>query len=457
MGSDSEGRRYSSDDRAAAAVLSGLVWGGVTMLPFAALMTVLDAFHPMLVVAWVLLPGVVGYAAPGLVAPLIRRRVPDFGRAEAPSRAPWESWEPRSSPGARSDVGGDHVAAEADAAGEAAAGQAVPRRRKAQPAWTDDVPIRLVERWPAPDPGDAVARGGTACGVGVAPDGSWLAATGSEDGVVRVWDTATGALRTTLTGHARRTYDAVISPDGRTMATGSYDQTVRIWDLASWRTLRVLSGPTRENVAFWSLAFAPDGSWLATADTSGVIGVWDTATWELLTLLKGHYDGVLRIAVAPDGSWLMAGDNEGRLWIWDTVTWQVRTSWQAHPQHCWAVAVAPDGTWLVTGGGRDQLVRVWDTADWRPTATLRGHEAAVHAVAIAAGGQWLASGGDDGVRLWEPRTGREVAAAQTPGTALGLAGLPDDSALVIGSQHGIQLLDLRREAPTAMNPPAPEE
>src|SRR5688572_21237702 len=55
MGSSGEGRRYTSDDRAAAAVLSGLVWGGVTVLPFAALMTVLDALHPMLVVAWVLL------------------------------------------------------------------------------------------------------------------------------------------------------------------------------------------------------------------------------------------------------------------------------------------------------------------------------------------------------------------------------------------------------------------
>ncbi|MBV9013749.1 MAG: hypothetical protein JO272_17210 [Pseudonocardiales bacterium] len=36
----------------------------------------------------------------------------------------------------------------------------------------------------------------------VAPDGSWLA-TGDGDGVVRIWDLATGAVRHTLTGHWR--------------------------------------------------------------------------------------------------------------------------------------------------------------------------------------------------------------------------------------------------------------
>jgi len=319
---------------------------------------------------------------------------------------------------------------------------------------------RLVHRWAAPGRDDpesrrtAVVRLGEACGVGVAPDGAWIASTGSEDGAVHIWDPVTGALRATLEGHSRRTYDAVIAPDGRSLATGSYDQTVRIWDVGSWRTAAVLHGPTRENVAFWSLAFAPDGSWLATADTSGVIGVWDTATWTFLTPLTGHYDGVLRVAVAPDGTWLAAGDNEGKLWIWDTETWQPRASFTAHEQYCWAVAVAPDGAWLATGGGGDHLVRIWDTAEWRPTATLSGHRAGVDTVTIAATGQWLASGGADGVRLWEPRTGQEIVATRTAGRVHGLAGLPDASALVVGTKRGVHVLDLVTGNPTATEPPA---
>jgi hypothetical protein len=75
-----EGRRYSTDDRLAAAVISGFAWCLITGIPFAVLATLLDAFHPMVVLVWVLLPGVVGYVAPGLFTRLIRPHDPHFGR-----------------------------------------------------------------------------------------------------------------------------------------------------------------------------------------------------------------------------------------------------------------------------------------------------------------------------------------------------------------------------------------
>ena len=102
------GRRYSADDRLAAAVFSGLAGCLVTVIPFVALTTVLDAFHPVVVVAWVLLPGVVGYAAPGLFARLIRPHDPYFGRRGEPSEDAWASWVPSSSFPAPSDSDGDH-------------------------------------------------------------------------------------------------------------------------------------------------------------------------------------------------------------------------------------------------------------------------------------------------------------------------------------------------------------
>jgi hypothetical protein len=446
-----EGRHYSRDDRWAAAVLGGYVGFLVTVIPVAILLTVLDAFHPMVVLVWVLLPGVVGYVAPGLFTRPIRRHDPYFGRRNEPAEEASASWAPVTffpeSSGSDDEVGGNRAAANLLGGGHSTlAASTMIGGHHGQLA--ESPSTRLISRWTAPDPDDpqsrrtAVVRLGQTCGVGVAPDGGWVASTGNAQGEVHIWDCVTGALRATLAGHSRRAYDAVIAPNGRALATGSYDQTVRIWDVESWRTVAILKGPTRENVAFWSLGFAPDGSWLAAADTSGVIGIWDTATWRLLTKLTGHYDGVLRVAVAPDGSWLAAGDNEGKLWIWDTETWQPRKSVTAHSKSCWGVAVAPDGTWLATGGGGDHLVRIWDTAEWLPTATLKGHQAGVDTVTIAATGQWLASGGADGVRLWEPRTGQELCALQTVGRVFGLAGLPDGSALAIGAQRGVHVLNL---------------
>jgi hypothetical protein len=75
-----EGWRYSTDDRLMAAVVSGYAVLGVTVIPGAILLTVLDAWSLPVVLVWVVLPGVVGYVAPGWFAALIRPGYAYFGR-----------------------------------------------------------------------------------------------------------------------------------------------------------------------------------------------------------------------------------------------------------------------------------------------------------------------------------------------------------------------------------------
>jgi hypothetical protein len=78
-----DGWRYSTDDRLMAAVTSGYLMCGITLIPGGILLSVLDAWSVPVVLVWVVLPGVVGYVAPGWFAALIRPRYPYFGRHRA--------------------------------------------------------------------------------------------------------------------------------------------------------------------------------------------------------------------------------------------------------------------------------------------------------------------------------------------------------------------------------------
>ena len=295
----------------------------------------------------------------------------------------------------------------------------------------------LINKWPLPDlPDPALHRiltssTGAMNAVAIAPDGTWLA-TGGSDGMVRIWDPATGQQRTRLTGHAGPVYAVAVAPDGTWLATGGSDGTVRIWDLATGQQRTHF---TRQTVIA-AVAVAPDGTWLAAGGSDGIVWIWDPMTGQQRARLTGHAGPVYPIAIAPDGTWLAVGGQDGTVRIWDPVTGQRCTHLTSHTGVA-AVAIAPDGSWLVTGGS-DGMVRIWDLATGRQRTRLTGHTEPVYTAAIAPDGTWLAtSGPDKTVRIWDPATGQQRARLTGhTGRVYAVAIAPDGTWLATGGQDG---------------------
>src|SRR5262249_34316173 len=86
---------------------------------------------------------------------------------------------------------------------------------------------------------------GAVTGVAFSPDGNSLAACYSEfgnEGKAKVWDTASGQTRFSLTGHLGSIYAIAYSPDGTRIATAGKDCTVRLWNAETGQEVQTLRG-----------------------------------------------------------------------------------------------------------------------------------------------------------------------------------------------------------------------
>jgi WD40 repeat protein len=105
------------------------------------------------------------------------------------------------------------------------------------------------------------------------PDGKLIVTTGSNRGLVKVWDAATGHEAFSCKDpDAGLLVDAVFSPDGRRLATASIDGTVRIWDLGTGQEVLKLSDVGRY---LSSVRFVSDGRCLISSSSDRQIAVWD--------------------------------------------------------------------------------------------------------------------------------------------------------------------------------------
>ena len=97
---------------------------------------------------------------------------------------------------------------------------------------------------------------------------------------IKLWDPTTGQLRFTLRGHPGAAHEVAFSPDGTTLATGGGNGVVRLWDLATGDVRATIEMPHRG----WSLglAFSPDGRTLASTSGSatepGVVVLLEAAS-----------------------------------------------------------------------------------------------------------------------------------------------------------------------------------
>ncbi len=108
------------------------------------------------------------------------------------------------------------------------------------------------------------------------------------EGTIKLIDSGTGAVQTTLRGHRSAVRDVAFNPAGDRLLSGSTSGSVRLWDLDSGENTRTLQpavegagnkgfgskGAKQSAHAVHQVTFGDNGNYIAAADAQGIVRFW---------------------------------------------------------------------------------------------------------------------------------------------------------------------------------------
>lgn len=153
---------------------------------------------------------------------------------------------------------------------------------------------------------------GSATVIAVSQDGVYLAGGGSR-GLMWIWRVADAKLLSTMNGHTAEVTSLSFSRDGKTLASASEDGTVRVWDTATGHPRRTIAAAHAGGAT--SVAVAPDGKHVASGGKDKTVKLWSVATGQLAQTLSGHTEELRHVRFTGDGQTLVSATN-GTIRVW---------------------------------------------------------------------------------------------------------------------------------------------
>ena len=289
-----------------------------------------------------------------------------------------------------------------------------------------------------------------------------LMASVSQDKSVRLWNVVNQefTLKTILTGHGDRVYDAAFL-DEHTLLSASSDHTIKFWKINNQSQIS-LYDVHKETVR--AVSFSPDGQMVASASDDGTVKLWNLQgelihtieaydsendeskgheskvidvsfylwnlqrDWKLPrelidTILqgelidslkaydnekddsKGHKSKVIDVSFSPDGKQIATASEDKTVKLWNlqgeakkTLVYEKTIK---HKDQVFGVSFSPDGKTIATAS-RDNIARLW-TREGKLVKELKGHIDWVWEVSFSKDGKLIATASDDHtVKLWKP-------------------------------------------------------
>src|SRR6478672_6463667 len=162
---------------------------------------------------------------------------------------------------------------------------------------------------------------GSVRSLAITPDAQTLI-SGSFDKTIKLWHLNTGALINTLSKDigavsalAREGAVAhiALSPNAEIIVSGGDDGIIQLWQLATGQPLSILTGNLS---CICSLAVSPNSQILAAGNINGAITFWQLDTGACLGVYQAHSAPIMATVFSPEGQRLISGSTDGTIKSW---------------------------------------------------------------------------------------------------------------------------------------------
>ena len=181
----------------------------------------------------------------------------------------------------------------------------------------------------------------------------------SKKHLLQVWALQKLRPLQTLVGHSKWVRACALNVDGSAAASGGDDGTVRVWDPKTRRCCTHLfeDGPSGPPVH--CLAFQPLVPCVATGNDEGAINTWDLRTRRLVQRYAAHGGAVTGLSWHPTGAFMLSTGADALIRAWDVRAGQLFYTIRSHKSGSVAgVAFSPCGSYFATGG-MDGQAMLW--------------------------------------------------------------------------------------------------
>lgn len=207
---------------------------------------------------------------------------------------------------------------------------------------------------------------GPVCSVSfVGEKNETLGTCGAEDGMVRMWNVATGeSIKEQQAG-----------PEAWDLLRASHDQRYQMWrnsdtfnlyDARASRTIAVFKG---HDGYVSSATVTKDLRVALSGGRDKTVRVWDAVQGHCTHILKGHEERVLTVSLSYDGKLAVSGSMDKTLRLWDIERAVCVGTLEGHSEGVTVCKLSPDSRYVLSGSF-DHTVRLWDVVSHKWINTL---------------------------------------------------------------------------------------